>query len=154
MHVRRRRLYVSPEANGYGIGMSRSWQFWPALDAVSLGPTPAARAQAAADTRAALRLLEEAFRDRSGGAAFFSGRDAAPGLLDLALGCFLPALRACERLHGLSLIDASATPLLDGWSRRFAAHPAARRVLPDTDKVLRFTRFLQAKFGVDIDVSK
>ena len=155
MHVRRRRLYVSPEANGYGIGMSRSWQFWPALDAVSLGPTPAARAQAAADTRAALRLLEEAFRDRSGGAAFFSGRDAAPGLLDLALGCFLPALWACERLHGgLSLVDASATPLLDGWSRRFAAHPAARRVLPDTDKVLRFTRFLQAKFGVDTDVSK
>ena len=153
MHVRRRRLYVSPEANGYGIGMSRSWQFWPALDAVSLGPTPAARARAAADTRAALRLLEEAFRDRSGGAAFFSGRDAEPGLLDLALGCFLPALWACERLHGgLSLVDASATPLLDGWSRRFAAHPATR-ILPDTDKVVHFTRFLQAKFGVD-DVTK
>ncbi|PAN47330.1 hypothetical protein PAHAL_9G252100 [Panicum hallii] len=142
----------------YERAMHRFWtayiddKFWPALDAVSLGPTPAAQAQAADDTRAALRLLEEAFRDRSGGAAFFSGRDASPGLLDLALGCFLPALRACERLHGLSLVDASATPLLDGWSRRFAAHPAARRVLPDTEKVVRFTRFLQEKFGAD-DVS-
>ncbi|CAL4941785.1 unnamed protein product [Urochloa decumbens] len=140
----------------YERAMHRFWtvyiddKFWPALDAVSLGPTPAARAQAVEDARAALRVLEGAFGERSGGAAFFSGSDAAPGLLDLALGCFLPALRACERLHGLSLVDASATPMLDGWSRRFAAHPAARRVLPDTDKVVEFTRFLQAKFGVDV----
>jgi glutathione S-transferase len=141
----------------YERAMHRFWtvyvddKFWPALDAVSLGPTtPGAREQAVADTRAALQLLEGAFRDCSGGAGFFSGRVAAPGLLDLALGCFLPALRACERLHGLSLIDASATPLLDGWSHRFAAHPAASRVLPDTDKVVEFTRFLQAKFGVHV----
>ncbi|CAN6324001.1 unnamed protein product [Urochloa humidicola] len=143
-------------ADPYERAMHRFWtvyiddKFWPALDAVSLGPTPEARAQAVEDARAALRVLEGAFRDCSGGAAFFSGSDAAPGLLDLALGCFLPALRACERLHGLSLVDASSTTLLDGWSRRFAAHPAARRVLPDTDKVVQFTRFLQAKFGVDV----
>ncbi|RCV43008.1 hypothetical protein SEVIR_9G264400v4 [Setaria viridis] len=140
----------------YERAMHRFWtayiddKFWPAIDAVSLGPTPEARAQATADARAALRLLEGAFKDCSSGAGFFSGSDAAPGLLDLALGCFLPALRACERLHGLSLIDASATPLLDRWSHRFAAHPATRRVLPDTDKVVEFTRFLQAKFGVDV----
>ncbi|CAN6299447.1 unnamed protein product [Urochloa humidicola] len=143
-------------ADPYERAMHRFWtvyiddKFWPALDAASLGPTPKARAQALEDTRAALQLLEGAFKDRSGGAAFFSGSDAAPGLIDLALGCFLPALRACEQLHGLSLVDASATPLLDGWSRRFAAHPAARRVLPDTDKVVEFTRFLQAKFGIDV----
>ncbi|XP_066387129.1 probable glutathione S-transferase BZ2 [Miscanthus floridulus] len=138
----------------YERAMHRFWtvfiddKFWPALDAVSLAPTKDARVQAVVDTRAALNRLEEAFKDRSNGAAFFSGRDTAPGLLDLALGCFLPALRSCERLHGLSLMDASTTPLLDGWSRRFAAHPAAKRILPDTDKVVQFTRFLQAKFGV------
>lgn len=141
----------------YERAMHRFWtaflQFWPALDAVSLAPTPGARAQAAEDTRAALSLLEEAFKDRSNGRAFFSGGDAAPGLLDLALGCFLPALRACERLHGLSLIDASATPLLDGWSQRFAAHPAAKRVLPDTEKVVQFTRFLQVQAQFRVHVS-
>ncbi|OEL20361.1 putative glutathione S-transferase BZ2 [Dichanthelium oligosanthes] len=136
--------------------MHRFWtvfiddKFWPALDAVSLGPTPDTRSQAADDTRAALQLLEEAFKDRSNGAAFFSSRDAAPGLLNLALGCFLPVLRACECVHGLSLIDASATPRLGGGSHRFAAHPATSRVLPGTDKVVQFTRFLQAKFGVDV----
>ncbi|CAN6311170.1 unnamed protein product [Urochloa humidicola] len=145
-------------ADPYERAMHRFWtvyiddKFWPALDAASLGPTPKARAQAVEDTRAALQLLESAFKDRSGGAAFFSGSDAAPGLLDLALGCFLPALRAFEQLHGLSLVDASSTPLLDGWSRRFAAHPAARRVLPETDKVVEFTRFLQAKFGIDVSI--
>ncbi|KAL6641209.1 hypothetical protein ACP70R_019390 [Stipagrostis hirtigluma subsp. patula] len=140
----------------YERAMHRFWtafvddRFWPALDAVSLAPTQDARAQAAADARAALRLLEEAFRGRSGGRAFFSGRDAAPGLLDLALGCFLPAIRACERLHGLALLDASDTPLLEKWSESFAALPAAGRVMPETEKVVGFTRFLQTKFGVDL----
>ncbi|KAJ1295762.1 hypothetical protein BS78_01G247800 [Paspalum vaginatum] len=139
----------------YERAMHRFWtvfvdgELWPALDAVSLAPTRDERARAADDARAALARLEEAFEARSGGAAFFSGRDAAPGLLDLALGCFLPALWACESLHGVSLIDAAATPLLHGWSQRFAAHPAAKRVLPETDKVVQFTRFLQQKFGVD-----
>ncbi|XP_062200924.1 probable glutathione S-transferase BZ2 [Phragmites australis] len=140
----------------YERAMHRFWtvyvddKFWPALDAISLAPTPDARAQATADARAALRLLEEAFKSLSNGAAFFSGHDTAPGLLDVALGCFLPAIRACERLHGLSLLDASATPLMQRWSERFAALPAARRVLPETENVVQFTRFLQAKFGVDV----
>jgi glutathione S-transferase len=140
----------------YQRAMHRFWtafvddRFWPALDAVSLGPTREARAQAVADARAALQLLEEAFRSSRSGddkQSFFS---TAPGLLDVALGCFLPAIRACERLHGLTLIDASATPVLHSWSQRFAALPAARTVLPDTDKVVNFTKFLQATFGVDL----
>ncbi|KAF8722808.1 hypothetical protein HU200_021934 [Digitaria exilis] len=140
----------------YERAMHRFWTFyiddklWPALNAVSLGPTRDARAQAVADARAALRRLEEAFGERGGAGFFFSGTDDAPGMLDIALGCFLPALRACERLHGISLVDEDATPRLDGWSRRFAAHPVVRRVLPDTEKVVRFTRFLQSKFGVDV----
>ncbi|KAK8451145.1 hypothetical protein SEVIR_6G159634v4 [Setaria viridis] len=134
------------------------WKFWLAIDTVSLGPTSETRVQVTADARAALRLLEGAFKDCSSGAGFFSGSDAVPGFLDLALGCFLSALRACGRLHGLSLIDwtGGATgsprtpPLLDRWSHRFATHPAARRGLPDTNKVVEFTRFFQAKFKVDV----
>ncbi|KAL6883618.1 hypothetical protein ACP4OV_011032 [Aristida adscensionis] len=140
----------------YERAMHRFWtafaddRLWPALDAVSLAPTADARARAAGDARAALRLLEEALGARGGGAAFFSGRDAAPGLLDVALGCFLPAIRACERLHGIALVDAAATPRLQRWSESLAALPAARRVMPETDKVVEFTRFLQAKFGVPV----
>ncbi|XP_040384392.1 probable glutathione S-transferase BZ2 [Oryza brachyantha] len=139
----------------YERAMHRFWtvyiddKFWPALDAISLAPTPEARAAAATNARAALKLLEEAFTARSDGGAFFSGRGAAsPGLLDVALGCFLPALWACERLNGLSLLDASTTPLLCGWSERFAATAAARAVMPETEEVVAFTRFLQTKFGV------
>lgn len=145
-------IAVLPE-DPYERAMHRFWtvyvddKFWPALDAVSLAPSKEAREKAIADTHAALRLLEEAFAARSNGGAFFSGRDAAPGLLDVALGCFLPALWACERLNDVALLDESATPLLKKWSERFAAAPAARAVLPETEEVVQFTRFLQAKFG-------
>jgi glutathione S-transferase len=75
----------------YQRAMHRFWtafvddRFWPALDAVSLGPTREARAQAVADARAALQLLEEAFRSSRSGdddKSFFS---TMPGLLDVAL---------------------------------------------------------------------
>ncbi|KAF7096936.1 hypothetical protein CFC21_098817 [Triticum aestivum] len=136
----------------YQRAMHRFWtafvddRFWPALDGASLAPTPEARAEAAAEARAALRHLEEAFAALSNGGAFFSG--AAPGLLDIALGCFLPALRACERLSGALLLDEAATPLLKKWSERFAGVHAVEALLPETDEVVGFTRFLQAKFGV------
>ncbi|BAF26442.1 probable glutathione S-transferase BZ2 [Oryza sativa Japonica Group] len=140
----------------YERAMHRFWtayiddKFWPALDAISLAPTPEARATATASTRAALKLLEEAFAARSNGGAFFSGGGAAasPGLLDVALGCFLPALWACENLNGLRLLDDDATPLLRAWSARLAATPAAMAVMPETEEVVAFTRFLQTKFGV------
>lgn len=70
------------------------------------------------------------------------------GLLDVALGCFLPALWACENLNGLRLLDDDATPLLRAWSARLAATPAAMAVMPETEEVVAFTRFLQTKFGV------
>ncbi|KAF7102532.1 hypothetical protein CFC21_103648 [Triticum aestivum] len=136
----------------YQRAMHRFWtafvddKFWPALDGASLAPTPEARAEAAAEARAALRHLEEAFAALSNGGTFFSG--AAPGLLDIALGCFLPALRACERLSGAVLLDEAATPLLKKWSERFAGVHAVKPLLPETDEVVGFTRFLQAKFGV------
>uniref|UniRef100_A0ACD5VLA8 Uncharacterized protein n=1 Tax=Avena sativa TaxID=4498 RepID=A0ACD5VLA8_AVESA len=140
-------------ADPYERAMHRFWtayvddRFWPALDAASLAPTPEARAKAVAETRAALRLLEEAFAARSSGAAFFSG-GAAPAFLDIALGCFLPALRACERLGGAALLDEASTPLLSKWSESFVAVDAVKAVLPETDEVVGFTRFLQDKFGV------
>ncbi|KAK1661209.1 hypothetical protein QYE76_049368 [Lolium multiflorum] len=139
----------------YERAMHRFWTayvdgtFWPALDAASLAPTPEARAKAAAEARAALRLLEEAFAARSNGGAFFSGT-AAPGLLDIALGCFLPALRACERLSGAAMLDDATTPLLSKWSRSFVGVDAAKAILPETDEVVGFTKFLQNKFGVKL----
>ncbi|GJN20590.1 hypothetical protein PR202_gb07984 [Eleusine coracana subsp. coracana] len=145
----------------YERAMHRFWttfvddRFWPALDTVSLGPTREARAKALVDARAALQILEkDAFhfqgRRNSEHLVFFFSGSEEPGLLDVALGCFLPAIRACERLHGIVLVDASATPLLQRWSDRFAEQPAARTVLPETDKVVHFTKFLQDKFGVHL----
>uniref|UniRef100_A0ACD5VBI3 Uncharacterized protein n=1 Tax=Avena sativa TaxID=4498 RepID=A0ACD5VBI3_AVESA len=140
-------------ADPYERAMHRFWtayvddRFWPALDAASLAPTPEARAKAAAEARAALTLLEEAFPARSNGGAFFSG-GAAPGFLDVALGCFLPALRACERISGAALLDDATSPLLSKWSASFVAVDAVKAVLPETDEVVGFTKFLQAKFGV------
>ncbi|KAI4971851.1 hypothetical protein ZWY2020_002765 [Hordeum vulgare] len=136
----------------YQRAMHRFWtafvddKFWPALDGASLAPTPEARAEAGTEARAALRHLEEAFAALSNGGTFFSG--AAPGLLDIALGCFLPALRAWERLSGAVLLDEAATPLLKKWSNRFADVRAVKALLPETDEVVGFTKFLQAKFGV------
>uniref|UniRef100_K3YKX6 Glutathione S-transferase n=1 Tax=Setaria italica TaxID=4555 RepID=K3YKX6_SETIT len=123
----------------YERAMHRFWtayiddRLWLAIDAVSLGPTSETHVQATGDARAALRLLEGAFTDCSSGVGFFSGSDVG--------------LRAPPRALP---IDASTTPLMDRWSHRFAAHPAARRGLPDTNKVVEFTRFFQAKFKVDV----
>uniref|UniRef100_A0A0D9XJD0 Glutathione S-transferase n=1 Tax=Leersia perrieri TaxID=77586 RepID=A0A0D9XJD0_9ORYZ len=144
---------ILPE-DPYERAMHRFWtvyiddKFWPALDAISLGPTQEARATATANTLSALKLLEEAFAACSNGRAFFSGRDASPGFLDIMLGCFLPALWACEKLNGLSLLNVTTTPLLCKWSERFAATATAKAVMPDTEEVVAFTRFLQTKFGV------
>ena len=38
--------------------------------------------------------------------------------------------------------------LLNKWSDRFVGVDAVKAVLPKTDDVIGFTRFLQAKFGV------
>ncbi|KAG8088399.1 hypothetical protein GUJ93_ZPchr0010g9345 [Zizania palustris] len=144
---------ILPE-DPYERAMHRFWtvyvddKFWPALDAISLAVTQEARARATAEVLAALKLLEEAFGARSNGGAFFSGHDASPGLFDIALGCFLPALWACKQLNGLKLLDVATTPLLCRWSERFAATAAAKAVLPETEEVVAFTRFLQATFCV------
>jgi glutathione S-transferase len=48
------------------------------------------------------------------------------------------------------MLDEATTPLLSKWSRSFVGVDAAKAVLPETDEVVGFTKFLQAKFGVKL----
>ena len=85
-----------------------------------------------------LGLLEDTFEKLSKGHGFFGGETI--GLVDIALGSLLGAIRMTEEMNGLSFIDDAKTPGLHGWSERFCAHPAVKDVMPETDKLLEVAR--------------
>ncbi|KAG6600156.1 Glutathione S-transferase U17, partial [Cucurbita argyrosperma subsp. sororia] len=91
----------------------------------------------------AIGLLEEAFGTLSRGKAFFGGDHI--GFVDIAFGSFLGWIRVAEISNGMKFIDAAKTPGLDGWAQRFSAHDAVKDLLPDTAKLLEFSKLLAAK---------
>ncbi|KAG2539772.1 probable glutathione S-transferase GSTU6 [Panicum virgatum] len=101
------------------------------------------RAEAVARADEALRTLEGALGECSGGEPFFGGDGI--GLVDVVLGGYLGWFAAIDRIIGRRLIDPARTPLLAAWEQRFRAADAARGVVPDdVDKVLAFLQTLLA----------
>ena len=92
-----------------------------------------------------LVLLEEVFEKCSKGKAFFGGDQI--GLIDIAFGCYLGWLKVTEKLSGLKLLDEAKTPGLVKWAERFCADGAVKGVMPETEKLVEFSKFLQAKMS-------
>lgn len=90
-----------------------------------------------------LALLEEAFGKCSKGKAFFGGDRI--GLLDIAFGSFLGWLKVTEKVNGVKLLDEAKTPGLVKWAERFCADAAVKSVMPETEKLLEFSKVLAAK---------
>ena len=102
-----------------------------------------ARKAAVGQVAEGLALLEEAFIKISKGKSFFGGDHI--GYLDIALGGHLGWLRVTEGMGGIKLIDKVKTPGLFKWAEKFAADPAVKDVLPETEKLAEFSKVIVAK---------
>jgi len=90
-----------------------------------------------------LALLEEAFGKYSKGKAFFGGDQI--GFIDIAFGSLLGWLRVTEKVGEVKLLDEAKTPGLVKWADCFCADAAVKSVMPETEKLIEFSKFLMAK---------
>nr|UVH33429.1 glutathione S-transferase GSTU1 [Digitaria sanguinalis] len=136
-------------ADPYERVVARFWAAYvdgklhPTMVAALMGPTEEKRAEAMADTFAALDTLEGALAECSGGKGFFAGD--APGYMDAVLGGFIGWLRAWDKITGVTLLDAGRIPLLVAWADRFAALDAAKGIIPEPEHLAEFAKVLQAR---------
>uniref|UniRef100_A0ACD5WWF8 Uncharacterized protein n=1 Tax=Avena sativa TaxID=4498 RepID=A0ACD5WWF8_AVESA len=99
------------------------------------------KADAAEQVSAALRQLEEALAECSGGKPYFGGDDV--GFLDIVVGSYIGWFGAAERIAELPVLD-EATPRLAAWASRFCAYEAVRDLMPDADRLVEFGEVLRA----------
>lgn len=99
-----------------------------------------AKAGAVARTLAAVDALEGALADteKSGGNGWFGGDGV--GLVDIALGGFVPAIQASEPTTGLRVVDPARNPRLAAWVERFCALDAAKAAMPPVDRLVEMGR--------------
>ncbi|KAK4429928.1 Glutathione S-transferase U17 [Sesamum alatum] len=132
----------------YDRATARFWatyiddKWFPRLFAILLSEGEEAK-KAAEESGEGLVLLEEAFTKCSKGQKFFGGERIS--YLDIALGCFLAWTRVIEKMGNVSLIDETKTPNLFKWAHHFCADDAVKDVMPDTDKLYHFSKFLVSK---------
>ncbi|CAM0953542.1 unnamed protein product [Alopecurus aequalis] len=119
---------------------------FPSLIGMLKRKAPEEREEMVEATLRALGLLEGALDSAEGeGTPFFGG--AAVGLVDIALGCYLPWLEAFGRL-ALPLLDAARMPRLAAWAERFRAAEPVGALLPAADKVEEYvTKVLCPKWN-------
>ncbi|KAG8366257.1 hypothetical protein BUALT_Bualt17G0057600 [Buddleja alternifolia] len=133
----------------YDRAVARFWavylddKWFPSLTAILMSDGEEAKKTALEQAIQGLDLLEEAFTKCSKGQNFFGGDKI--GYLDIALGSFLGWVRVIQIMANVSLIDESKTPNLFKWAQDFSGHDAVKDVLPETDKLVEFSKFLVAK---------
>lgn len=99
------------------------------------------KAEAVARTLAAVDALEGALADaqRTGGENGWFGGDGV-GLVDLALGGFVPAILASEPTTGLRIVNPARAPRLAVWVDRFCALDAAKAAMPPIERLVEMGR--------------
>lgn len=90
-----------------------------------------------------LVLLEEEFKKSSKGKAFFGGDRI--GYVDIAFGSMLGWLRATEKMGEVKLLDEAKTPGLVQWAESFCADGAVKGLIPETEKLVEFAKFMAAR---------
>ncbi|KAH6809515.1 Glutathione S-transferase family protein [Perilla frutescens var. frutescens] len=128
----------------YDRAIARFWgsyidETWLPLTAIFLREGEDAK-KSYEETSKRLLLLEEAFTKCSGGENFFGGERI--GYVDIALGSYLPWITVIDKLCNINLIDESKTPNLFKWAQHFSADAAVKDLLPHTDKLCDFAKFL------------
>ncbi|XP_047052848.1 probable glutathione S-transferase GSTU6 [Lolium rigidum] len=108
------------------------------------------KADAAEQVSAALRQLEDALAECSGGKPYFGGDDV--GFLDIVVGSYIGWFGAAEKIAGLrvGVLDEASTPRLAAWAARFCAHEAVRDLMPDADRLVEFGEVLRAALAANV----
>lgn len=109
--------------------------------AIYAASTEEDKAEAVARTLSAVDALEGALADaqRTGGKKGWFGGDGV-GLVDLALGGFVPAIQASEPTTGLRILDPARAPRLAAWADRFCALDAAKAAMPPIERLVEMGR--------------
>uniref|UniRef100_A0A1D1XK32 Glutathione S-transferase n=1 Tax=Anthurium amnicola TaxID=1678845 RepID=A0A1D1XK32_9ARAE len=137
-------------ADPYDRALARFWAAYiddkwsPGFVMMAKAQTDEERAASAEQVFAGLQLLEGAFGTCSKGKPFFGGE--AVGYLDMALGCFLGLIRTVEQMSGTKILDEAKTPQLAAWADRFCADEAVKEVMPETEKLVKFAKSMQASW--------
>jgi glutathione S-transferase len=105
------------------------------------------KAATAEQVSAALRQLEDAFAECSGGKRYFGGDDV--GFLDIVVGSYIGWFGAAEKIAGLPVLDEASTPRLAAWAARFCAHEAVKDMMPDADRLVEFGEVLRAALAAN-----
>ncbi|XP_027346150.1 glutathione S-transferase U17-like [Abrus precatorius] len=95
-----------------------------------------------------LERMEDAFGKLSKGKAFFGGDRI--GFLDIAFGCFLGWVSVIEHRYERKLLVEAKAPALVKWAERFAADPAVKGLIPETDRLVEISKSLQIKWRTAI----
>ncbi|KAH7650744.1 Glutathione transferase protein [Dioscorea alata] len=112
------------------------------IETMKRGDTEEAQAEAAEETKAGLKLMEEVLEKSSKGKQFFGGD--AIGHLDIAFGSFLTWILAAEKISGFKLLQQEQTPLLFAWSQNFCLDVAVKDVMPDVDELVEHAKKIRA----------
>ncbi|KAG8500667.1 hypothetical protein CXB51_004349 [Gossypium anomalum] len=118
-------------------------KWFPAVKSIGVAKGEEAKKAAIAQVEEGLALMEEAYDKCSKGKGYFGGDEV--GYLDIAFGSFLGWLRVTEKFNAMKLLDEGKTPGLVKWADRFCSHAAVKDVMPDTDKLAEFGKFVIAK---------
>ncbi|KAG5050622.1 hypothetical protein JHK87_002820 [Glycine soja] len=92
-----------------------------------------------------LEKVEEVFNKCSEGKAYFGGDTI--GFVDIGFGSFLSFIRVSENMNERKLLDETKHPGLTLWAETFAADPAVKGLLPETEKLVEFAKILQLKWA-------
>uniref|UniRef100_A0A7N0U0S6 glutathione transferase n=1 Tax=Kalanchoe fedtschenkoi TaxID=63787 RepID=A0A7N0U0S6_KALFE len=133
-------------ADPYERSVVRFWAAYlddkctPLLKEIQGGEAKKAAAEKLTDS---LVLFEHVFEKSSAGKTFFGGDHI--GYLDIALGGFLPWIKAFEIMKNVKIFDEAKIPRLVEWADAFCADEAVRDVMPETSKLVEFAKVLFAR---------
>ncbi|KAI4328351.1 hypothetical protein L6164_020710 [Bauhinia variegata] len=133
-------------SEGYDRAVARFWasyideKWFPSMKSIIIAEEEARKPYLEQMDEVVLRM-EDAFGKLSKGKPFFGGDRI--GFLDIAFGCFLGWLSVIENVYGRKVLVEAIAPALVKWAERFAADPAVKGLIPETDKLVEFSKFLQ-----------
>ncbi|XP_062111122.1 glutathione S-transferase U17-like [Humulus lupulus] len=133
----------------YDRAMDRFWAAYidekmtSIIRGLAISPVKEGAEVALEQVKTGIMLLEETFRERNKGKAFFGGDEI--GFIDIAFGCLLSLIKATQIRSGLQLIHPARAPLLTHWAKRFNQHSHVFPYLPDPHKLAEFAELLSTR---------
>ncbi|KAJ1427734.1 Thioredoxin-like superfamily [Sesbania bispinosa] len=145
-------------SDAYDRAIARFWaayidqKWFPSLESIIAVESEEERKPYYEVMEEVVERMEDAFEKCSKGKPFFGGDSI--GFLDIAFGCFLGWVSVLEHMYERKVLDEAKAPSLVKWAERFAADPAVKGLIPETDRLLRLAKIFQIKWRAAIAKKK